>query len=218
MFTGLIEELGSIENIEIGGESAALTVNATKVLEGTVPGDSIAVNGVCLTVTRMGNKLFTVDVMAETLQKTGLQELKPMSRVNLERALRLSSRLGGHLVSGHVDGVGTVRSVKQVGIAKVYSIQTTPAIMHYLIPKGSVAVDGISLTVVETGTDYFTISIIPHTFQNTTLYDKKAGSRVNLETDLIGKYVAKFLKTDEPPDQRGSQGITLEQLSRFGFI
>lgn len=218
MFTGIIEELGSVENIEIAGESAALTVKAKKVLEGTVIGDSIAVNGVCLTVTKLDKTLFTVDVMFETLQKTSLQELKRMSKVNLERALRLDSRLGGHMVSGHVDGVGTIRSVRQVGIAKVYTVNTTPELLNYLISKGSVAVDGISLTVVETGSDYFTISIIPHTFQNTTLYYKEAGSKVNLETDLIGKYVAKFLRNDQPPDQASPKGVTLEQLTKFGFI
>ena len=215
MFTGIIEELGVVENLKLLPDSAHLTVKANLVLEGTKIGDSIAVNGVCLTVVRLKATEFTVDVMAETLRKTNLAELKRGSPVNLERALQLQTRLGGHLVSGHVDGVGEIQAITPYGIAKVYEIGAHPSLLPYVLPKGSIAVDGISLTVVDVGAEFFSVSLIPHTFKETTLGRKGVGDKVNLETDLIGKYVARFLaKTDS----EGKQDISLDFLAKHGFI
>ncbi len=215
MFTGIIEELGVVQKLDALKDSARLTIEASKVLEGSQIGDSIAVNGVCLTITGMTNNLFSVDIMYETLRKTNLQELKTLSKVNLERALQLQTRLGGHLVSGHADGVGTIKDIKKVGIAHVYSISAPQSVTHYLLPKGSVAVDGISLTVVDVSDEYFTVSLIPHTSGHTTLGFKGIGTSVNLETDLIGKYVARFLQTDK---KNASNSISLDFLTEHGFI
>ncbi|RNC28775.1 MAG: Riboflavin synthase [Candidatus Dichloromethanomonas elyunquensis] len=215
MFTGIIEELGTVQKLDTLKDSARLTVQANKVLIGSQIGDSIAVNGVCLTVTDRSNSSFSVDIMFETLQKTNLYELKNHSNVNLERALQLQTRLGGHLVSGHVDGTGRIASIHKTGIANIYEIHTSKNITHYLLPKGSVAVDGISLTLVDIEEDRFTVSLIPHTFAHTTLGFKGPGSTVNLETDLIGKYVAKFLN---PEKDLGKKDITLDYLSQHGFI
>lgn len=215
MFTGIVEELGNVENIKLLTESAELTIKARKVLEGTIIGDSISVNGVCLTVIRLSSREFTVDVMAETVHKTNLAELKQGSPVNLERALQLQTRLGGHLVSGHVDGVGTITRINSVGIAKVYEINSPPSLLPYILPKGSVAIDGISLTVVKVTEEFFSVSLIPHTFSETTLGKKGNGDRVNLETDLIGKYVALFLA--KPEDNKKSS-LTLDFLAQNGFL
>ncbi|NBJ16476.1 MAG: riboflavin synthase [Dehalobacter sp. 4CP] len=217
MFTGIIEELGTIKNIDLLKDSARLTIDASLVLKGSQIGDSIAVNGVCLTATAIGSGSFSVDVMYETLQRTNLQELKPQTKVNLERALQLQSRLGGHLVSGHVDGTGKITAISPVSIAQIYRIQTSPEITSSLLPKGSVAIDGISLTVIDAGDAFFTVSLIPHTFQHTTLGFKRVGSTVNLETDLIGKYVAKFLQKDHSPPQTKTE-ISLAFLTENGFI
>lgn len=215
MFTGIVEELGSVEDIQRLPHSAMLTVNARKVLEDTVIGDSIAVNGVCLTVVGLTERSFRVDVMAETLAKTSLAELKRGSPVNLERALQLKTRLGGHLVSGHVDGTGIIRRITRFDIAHVYEIQTDKALLHYILPKGSIAVDGISLTVVDVYSDSFTVSLIPHTFQETTLGHKGTGAIVNLETDLIGKYVARFLGKEIAKQE---EKLSLSFLQEHGFL
>lgn len=215
MFTGIIEELGSVSNIKLLQDSAELSINATKVLEGTQIGDSIAVNGVCLTVIHSSIREFTVDVMSETLAKTSLVHLKPGSKVNLERALQLSTRLGGHLVSGHVDGVGTIKRITSVGIASVYEISITPPLIPYILAKGSIAVDGISLTVVQVDSSSFSVSLIPHTFAQTTLGQKKVGDKVNLETDIIGKYVASFLGNSHQP---AKENLSINFLAQHGFI
>lgn len=215
MFTGLVEELGKVKTLELLKDSARLTIEADKVLIDAQIGDSIAVNGVCLTVTEMHQKYFSVDIMHETLAKTNLHELKNLSKVNLERALQLSTRLGGHMVSGHVDGIGTISNIDNIGIAKVYKISALPSLTSLLIPKGSIAVDGISLTIVDVEKDYFTISIIPHTFAHTTLGFKTIGSTVNLETDIIGKYVAKFMNMGKKTQ---SDNISMDFLSKHGFI
>ena len=215
MFTGIIEELGSVSNIKLLQDSAELSINATKVLEGTQIGDSIAVNGVCLTVIHSSIREFTVDVMSETLAKTSLAHLKPGSKVNLERALQLSTRLGGHLVSGHVDGVGTIKRITSVGIASVYEISITPPLIPYILAKGSIAVDGISLTVVQVDSSSFSVSLIPHTFAQTTLGQKKVGDKVNLETDIIGKYVASFLGNSHQP---AKENLSINFLAQHGFI
>lgn len=214
MFTGIIEELGTVADLKLLPDSAKLTLNAHKVLEGTQIGDSIAVNGVCLTVVALTTDRFSVDVMAETLQKTSLAEVQRGSPVNLERALQLQTRLGGHLVSGHVDGVGIIKRIAPVGIAQVYHIAAPQHLLNNILPKGSIAIDGISLTVVEVTADHFTVSLIPHTFGQTTLGKKGVGHRVNLETDMIGKYVAHFLsrRKDSHP------GLSLDFLAQYGFV
>ncbi|HBV86997.1 MAG TPA: riboflavin synthase [Desulfosporosinus sp.] len=217
MFTGIIEELGTVHALRILPESGHLTLEGKKVLNGTQIGDSIAVNGVCLTVIRLSDREFTVDVMAETLAKTNLAELKAGSRVNLERALQLQTRLGGHLVSGHVDGVGSIRRIVPWGIAQVYEINAPAALLSYMLPKGSIAIDGISLTIIDVETDYFTVSLIPHTFKETTLGLKSIGASVNLETDLIGKYVARFMGLKTTSD-KSKQDLSLGFLAEHGFV
>jgi len=217
MFTGIVEELGTVRALRLLPESGQLTLEGKKVLDDTQIGDSIAVNGVCLTVIRMSDREFTVDVMAETLAKTNLSELKSGNKVNLERALQLKTRLGGHLVSGHVDGVGSIRRIVPWGIAQVYEINAPPALLSYMLPKGSIAIDGISLTVIDVEADFFSVSLIPHTFKETTLGLKGVGASVNLETDLIGKYVARFmgLKTISV---NSKQDLSLGFLAEHGFI
>ena len=215
MFTGIIEELGTVQKLDSFKDSARLTIDAKKVLNKTQIGDSIAVNGVCLTVTKLSQWDFAVDIMYETLTKTTLQKLKQHSHVNLERALQLQTRLGGHLVSGHIDGTGWISAVSEVGIAKVYQIDTTNEITNNLLPKGSIAIDGISLTLVDVGKDRFTVSLIPHTAKNTTLGFKGTGDTVNIETDIIGKYVAKFLKIEQ---KVAKKDITVDFLTEHGFV
>lgn len=215
MFTGIIEELGRVEDIQRLPQSAILTLKGHKVLEETVIGDSIAVNGVCLTVVGFGEHSFRVDVMAETLAKSSLAELKHGSPVNLERALQLKTRLGGHLVSGHVDGTGIIRRITRFDIAHVYEIQTDTLLLPFILPKGSIAIDGISLTVVDVSSHSFTVSLIPHTFQETTLGHKETGAVVNLETDLIGKYVARFLGKELP---KREDKLSFAFLQEHGFL
>ncbi|MBC9783335.1 riboflavin synthase [Heliobacterium chlorum] len=215
MFTGIVEELGVMRAIRRGARSAQLVIEAKKVVEDVKLGDSIAVNGVCLTVVEFDGRGFTADVMAETLQRTSLSELQPGHRVNLERALRLSDRLGGHIVSGHVDAVGIIRKQTRVDIAVVTEISAPPELLRYVIPKGSIAIDGISLTVVDLLEQSFTVSLIPHTAGLTTLGLKKIGEKVNLEADVIGKYVERLLtgrvSSGEKPLSRISREFLLEQ-------
>ncbi|WP_088189058.1 riboflavin synthase [Desulfosporosinus sp. FKA] len=215
MFTGIVEELGIVRDLRLLPDSGKLTLQGKKVLERTQLGDSIAVNGVCLTVIQQNSDEFTVDVMAETLAKTNLGDLKSGSRVNLERALQLQTRLGGHLVSGHVDGVGSIRKITPWGIAKLLEITAPSTLLSFVLPKGSIAIDGISLTVVDVEHDYFSVSLIPHTFQETTLGLKQIGSRVNLETDLIGKYVARFMGLNRAADSK--EDISMTFLAENGF-
>lgn len=217
MFTGIVEELGTVRALRLLPESGQLTLEGEKVLVGSQIGDSIAINGVCLTVIRLNDQEFTVDVMAETLAKTNLSQLKNGSRVNLERALQLQTRLGGHLVSGHVDGVGNICRIVPWGIAQVYEINAPPALLSYMLPKGSIAIDGISLTIIDVETEYFTVSLIPHTFKETTLGLKRIGDTVNLETDLIGKYVARFMGLNTSPGKE-KQDLSLNFLAEHGFI
>ncbi|MDA8211164.1 MAG: riboflavin synthase [Clostridia bacterium] len=212
MFTGIVEELGRLRGLKKGSKSALLEIAAREVLQDVKLGDSIAVNGVCLTVTGFTKDWFTADVMAETLGKTNLGSLRPGDRVNLERALRLSGRLGGHLVSGHIDGVGTIIGQQVVDIAVVTEIEAPPQVLKYVVGKGSVAIDGISLTVVEVTSRGFTVSLIPHTAKLTTLGFKKIGDRVNLEGDVIGKYVERLLHFERPGN------LNLDFLSKHGFL
>lgn len=214
MFTGIIEETGVIGQIRRGSASAVLTIQAEKVLEGTKAGDSIAVNGVCLTVTGLGHGWFEADVMHETLNRSALRTLRPGSRVNLERAMPADGRFGGHIVAGHVDGTGQIIRIKTDDNAVWYTIQTEQKIMRYIVEKGSIAIDGISLTVAETGDNWFSVSIIPHTMRETILQEKNQKDLVNLENDVIGKYVEKLMTA---PEKEKENTMTEEFLHRCGF-
>lgn len=217
MFTGIVEEIGVVEKIQKGRYSAVLTILADKVLEDSKVGDSIAVNGICLTVTSVKSGRFTADVMHETLDRSSLSNIKNGSHVNLERAMQANGRFGGHIVSGHVDGVGRVMRIRKDDTAIWYTIKADPKVMRYIVEKGSVTIDGISLTVAEVAQDYFSISAIPHTVAQTVLKDRRDGDAVNLETDVIGKYVEKLLATDDTEPGNGKSSITKEFLDRYGF-
>jgi riboflavin synthase len=193
MFTGIIEETGKLETIKWGTNSARLAIRAVKVLEGLKPGDSINTNGACLTVTAFNQDTFEVDVMAETMRSTNLGQLKTGYPVNLERALLLSDRLGGHMVSGHIDGTGLISAIRKEDIATWLEIKAPEDITQFIIIKGSVAIDGISLTVSGLHDGGFSVSLIPHTAAKTTLLNKKPGDTLNIECDLVAKYIRKFL-------------------------
>ena len=193
MFTGIVEELGEITAVEEMPDAARFTVRGPVVTEGAGHGDSIAVNGVCLTVVELGDGSFTADVMAETLKRSSLGALRPGSRVNLERPMALGGRLGGHLVQGHVDGTGTVLERTPAEHWELVKVSLPAELARYVVEKGSIAVDGISLTVVEAGADFFTVSLIPTTLALTTLGVKQPGEPVNLEVDVIAKYVERML-------------------------
>jgi riboflavin synthase len=215
VFTGLIEEIGEIKSIEKGAKSARITINAEKIFEGTKLGDSISTNGVCLTVTEFNKSSFSVDVMAETIRNSNLGKLKPGSKVNLERALRLGDRLGGHMVSGHIDGTGTIVDFYNEENATWVSIETTKDVLKYIVHKGSITIDGISLTVAYVDESAFKVSIIPHTKGETTLVTKKIGDEVNLESDMMAKYVEKLLKIGET--QKEKKAISMDFLKKNGF-
>lgn len=218
MFTGIVEELGKIKKISHGADSARLTIEGEKVLSDVKLGDSIAVNGICLTVVVFNDRFFDVDVMAETLRKTNLEELKPGDRVNLERALQVGDRLGGHIVSGHIDGVGVITRQQREDIAVITEIKAPVEVMKYVVKKGSVAIDGISLTVVDCTNEAFQVSLIPHTAKLTTLGFKKQGDRVNLESDIIGKYVERLLGFGANTGSTvSSPGLNLDFLAQNGF-
>ena len=193
MFTGIVEELGTVAAVEDQGDSIRLSIRATTVLEDVGLGDSISVNGCCLTVVTAEDGVWTADVMQETLDKTSLYGVRPGDRVNLERAVTADKRLGGHIVQGHVDGVGTVVGRTPTQHWEVVEIAMPEALSRYLVDKGSITVDGVSLTVVEAGDDRFTVSLIPETLDRTTLGTRAAGDRVNLEVDVIAKYVERLL-------------------------
>ncbi len=215
MFTGIIEEIGRLEELQRGAASASLTIQASTVLEGTRIGDSIAVNGVCLTVTRLDTSGFSAHVMHETLDRSSLSRLRPGSRVNLERAMRADGRFGGHIVAGHVDGIGSIRQIRQDDTAIWYTLAAEPQLLRYVVEKGSIALDGISLTVAQVDKSEFSVSVIPHTAAMTTLGERRPGDWVNLEVDIIGKYVEKFLSL--PPQPPGQKTITLDFLTQHGF-
>jgi len=201
MFTGIIEEIGNVKALNRNSASSQITINAKKILTDVHLGDSIAVNGVCLTVVRFSNTEFTVDVMNETYSRSSLDSLRIGSQVNLERAMSMNGRFGGHIVSGHIDGVGKIKSTRKDGNAIWYEIYTSRDILNGIVEKGSIAIDGISLTVAGKGTESFSVSIIPHTLEQTILKDKRPGQLVNLENDLIGKYVESFLTNSK--DEKG---------------
>ncbi len=215
MFTGIIEEIGKVIRVQRTAGSSFIEIQAEKVLTDAHIGDSIAVNGVCLTVTDMTNDTFRADVMNETLSRSSLGSLVSGSMVNLERAMAANGRFGGHIVSGHIDGTGIITDVKNDGIAVWYTISAEDSLLRYIVEKGSIAIDGISLTVAKVTNSTFSVSIIPHTASETTLSMKKTGDIVNLENDIIGKYVERLIKTSEPHTR--SSNITMEFLAKNGF-
>ncbi|MCM1528783.1 MAG: riboflavin synthase [Alistipes sp.] len=217
MFTGIIEETGIVKTVRQSGSSSFIRIQADKVLQGTHIGDSIAVNGVCLTVTAMDGGLFQADVMNETLARSSLDELSAGSRVNLERAMAADGRFGGHIVSGHIDGTGVITAIEKDGIAVWYTISADAGILRYIVEKGSIAIDGVSLTVARvTGTD-LSVSVIPHTAANTILPTKKVGDRVNLENDIIGKYVEKLMQPGNITAVPEKSRIDMKFLAENGF-
>lgn len=209
MFTGIIEEIGEIAAIKRGAKSCELLIKGDAIFSDLKIGDSVAVNGVCLTAAAINVKTFTADVMAETMRRSGLGTLQKGSKVNLERAMSANGRFGGHIVSGHIDGMGFVQSLAREDNAVWVTITADESIMRYIVEKGSVAIDGISLTVARVFKDAFSVSIIPHTGSETTLLTRRAGDRVNLECDIIGKYVEKLVGK--------SSTITEDFLKEYNF-
>jgi riboflavin synthase len=218
MFTGIIEGLGTIVGVQPSHQGQRLAVRADFEPDQTKIGDSVAVNGACLTVIRIDGKRFDVDVSPETLAKTTLGRSKIGDRVNLERALRLSDRLDGHLVSGHVDGIGTLQSKRSSGNAISMTFRAPEALARYMIQKGSVAVDGTSLTINRCDANSFTVSIIPYTSKMTILDLKQIGDPVNIETDLIGKYVERFCRQSQDKEKRSDNAIDMQFLTNTGFL
>ena len=227
MFTGIIEEIGHVKAVKKQTFSQVIVIEASKVLEGTKIGDSIAVNGICLTVTAIEKGQFSADVMHETVKRTSLKNIRAGSHVNLERAMSADGRFGGHIVSGHIDGTGTIRELKREDNAVWVTIDCSPKILRYIIEKGSIAIDGISLTVAYVDDTCFKVSIIPHTAGETTLLDGKPGKVVNLENDVVGKYVEKLLmpyKGDDTDEKLSNgnasdrSGLDMKFLAENGFM
>ena len=215
MFTGIIEELGTVERVTRGRVSAVLAIRAEAILSDLKIGDSVAVNGVCLTATSLTGHGFTADVMHETLDRSSLAGLGPGSPVNLERAMAADGRFGGHIVAGHVDGVGTIAAIEQDDNAIWFTITAPEQVLRYVVEKGSIAIDGISLTVARVEPDRFAVSVIPHTAAVTLLGQRRTGDRVNLESDLVGKYVERLLRP--APEEKGQSRLTMEFLTQHGF-
>lgn len=222
MFTGIIEEMGIVKSIK----SKVITIEANKIFDDLKLGDSVAVNGTCLTVSsfegKVSPKIFNADITSETLSRTNLGDLKSGFKVNLERALTLNGRLGGHIVSGHIDEVGIIKNISKNAEDIELTIEVPPNLMKYIIEKGSVAVDGISLTVAKVNKNYFSVAIIPHTLKETILYYKKAGDKVNIENDIIGKYVEKLLSFNNINKNSNNKNsninnINMEFLIKNGF-
>lgn len=216
MFTGLIEDLGTVRELQRSADSVRLKVATRIPMEEIRMGESIAVNGICLTVVAFGGGIFSADVSPETLDRSSLGRLATGSRVNLERALRLSDRLGGHLVSGHIDGVGEITERSQDGNAVRFGFAVAPSLSRYIVEKGSIAIDGISLTVNAVASEGFSVAVIPHSLAQTTLQERLVGDRVNIETDLIGKYVERLLKGSGDGGSR--KPLDLEFLAKHGFL
>jgi riboflavin synthase len=216
LFTGIIEEVGVVEKIILNEKISKISIVASEVLKETKIGDSIATNGVCLTVTAINKNGYEADVMGETIKRSNLGKLKMGSKVNLERALTLNSRLGGHMVSGHIDGVGQIINIEKKDIATWYTINVPAEILKYVVEKGSIAIDGISLTVAYVDSNCFKVSIIPHTGEETTLSSKKVFDDVNIECDVMGKYVEKLLFSSKEETPKSS--ISKEFLIDNGFM
>lgn len=212
MFTGIVEEKGTVKRIS-RGQNSCIEIQADKIFSDIHIGDSIAVNGVCLTVTDFSGNIFTADVMNETFSRSSLGSLRAGSHVNLERAMSANGRFGGHIVSGHIDGTGKIISTRKDDNAVWYKISADKNIIKYIVEKGSIAIDGISLTVAKAERDNFSVSVIPHTSEETILSEKKAGDIVNLENDIIGKYVERFLNSGKTE----KSGITMDFLAKNGF-
>lgn len=218
MFTGIIEEIGEIKSIKQGARSVRLTIRGDVVTRGSKVGDSIAVNGVCLTATSINGNIFTADVMAESMRRTAFSMLSQGSPVNLERAMAADGRFGGHIVSGHIDGTGTISSFVKEDNAVWVTVNAAPRLLRYIIEKGSIAIDGVSLTVAYVDDECFKVSLIPHTAAETTLLMKKPGDMVNLENDVIGKYVERLmLSAKNEPDEKKS-GLDMSFLMENGFV
>ena len=215
MFTGIVEEVGKIKKIERNTVSARLSIEADKVLQEVKEGDSIAVNGICLTVTSFTKNSFTADVMHETMNRTTLGKLKENSPVNLERALSVRGRFGGHMVSGHIDGRGKIVGIEKDDNAVLFTIETTEKILRYIVEKGSIAINGISLTVARVDRKNFTVSVIPHTLRVTSLGSFQKGDEVNLENDIVGKYIEKLLGLSCPEKKEST--LTMDFLIKNGF-
>ena len=215
MFTGIVEEVGKIKKIERNTVSAKLSIEADKVLQEVKEGDSIAVNGICLTVTSFTKNSFTADVMHETMNRTTLGKLKENSPVNLERALSVRGRFGGHMVSGHIDGRGKIVGIEKDDNAVLFTIETTEKILRYIVEKGSIAINGISLTVARVDRKNFTVSVIPHTLRVTSLGSFQKGDEVNLENDIVGKYIEKLLGLSCPEKKEST--LTMDFLIKNGF-
>lgn len=218
MFTGIIEEIGTIQEIRRAAKSSQLTIQGSIIFEDLKIGDSVAVSGVCLTAASHSKNIFTADVMNETLNRSSLGSLKTGSHVNLERAMPANGRFGGHIVSGHIDGVGEIIKIEKDDNAVWYTVRAAENIMKYVVEKGSVAIDGISLTVAAAGMESFSVSIIPHTAKATILSEKAVGSKVNLENDIVGKYIEKLIhygNNGQTPKPKG--GITKEYLMELGY-
>ncbi len=217
MFTGLIEEIGTITGLKKSDNSLYITVKCSKVLDGIKIGDSIAVNGACQTVIEFGNEYFKVFASSETLAITAFSLYKTGQKVNLERTLRLCDRLDGHMVSGHIDGVASVKSISKTGETTVFAFDAPAMLSGQLVKKGSVAIDGISLTIADIEGESFSIAVIPHTLENTTLQYLKAGSTVNIETDIIAKYIEKYLLSNNNITSK-STSVSMDLLERNGFL
>ena len=216
MFTGIIEEIGKIITIQKSGRSSKLGIQGNIIFDDLKIGDSVAVNGVCLTVSAFHNKIFTADVMSESMDRSELGKLKPGSHVNLERAMPANGRFGGHIVSGHVDGTGTIMKMEKEENAVWVTVTAEKKILRYIIEKGSIAIDGISLTVAKIDDTSFSVSLIPHTGKQTTLLTKKVGDGVNLENDSVGKYIERFLSF-EGQNTKNQNMITMDLLNKYGF-
>lgn len=215
MFTGIVEEMGQVVAIKRGAKSSVLTIGGDLIFDDMKTGDSIAVNGVCLTVARFSDKRFDADVMNETLSRSSLGSLRSNSSVNLERAMPMNGRFGGHIVSGHIDGVGTIIEITRDDNALWYRVKARPEVMRYVIEKGSIAIDGISLTVAKISVLDFSVSIIPHTAKSTVLFGKRVGDSVNLENDVIGKYVEHLMNIKKPDESQSA--ISIDFLTKHGF-
>ena len=215
MFTGIVEEIGTVKNIVKKGQTLVLTINAKTILEDVHLGDSISVNGVCLTVTEFTGNGFSVDVMPETYQASNLKHLSNNQKVNLERAMAANSRFGGHIVSGHIDGIGEIISIKTMENAVIYKIKIPSGLSKYCINKGSITIDGTSLTLFEVDNDFVTISLIPHTRSHTILGSKSVGEIVNIECDILGKYVEKMLGMKV---EKKETAITTSFLTQNGYL
>ena len=215
MFTGIIEELGTVKSLNMSGNSGSINIKAHKVLEKTQIGDSIAVNGICLTVTTLQPDGFTADVMAETVRRSSLGSAKAGDKVNLERAMSAEGRFGGHIVSGHIDGTGTIMEYCKEENAVWVTVGTSAEILELIVEKGSICIDGISLTVAAVSDSDFSVSIIPHTGEETTLLKKKPGDKVNLENDVVGKYVQKLLGIKS--QEKKESALTMDMLRDYGF-